>query len=351
LNHLSEETRRGEEGIMKLFLSWSGEVSQKVAQALRNWLPYIVQPVRPFLSTIDISKGERWNNVLSQELKDASYGIVCVTPYNIQKPWMNFEAGMLASFFDRSSLTPLLFRVDRSAITGPFSQFQSALCNEDDILSMVCSINYKLGDAKLDHEVLIRTFDVWWKELKKELDSIPAATQNETRTQYEWLYLADDLVLHETRAAEIWIVTSNIYEYALGDGIRGIVSDNLERGVTYRYFLPKETPDSDIRALVDMASKTNKSKHVLNYGLFSKDAFEKVVATDYVIINPESDSNADGGLPRRMFLRLPIKKNDQAFWIEVDERSTMNFKDRFADLWLKSVAATETLKLAQGSGG
>jgi hypothetical protein len=60
---------------MKVFLSWSGEVSHKVAAELHTWLPYILQRVKPFLSSGDISKGERWSDVLANELQDASYGI------------------------------------------------------------------------------------------------------------------------------------------------------------------------------------------------------------------------------------------------------------------------------------
>ena len=81
---------------MKVFLSWSGDVSQQVAIALHKWLPYVLQRVKPFLSSSDISAGENWVDLLAEELQNTNYGIICVTPYNIRKPWINFEAGALS---------------------------------------------------------------------------------------------------------------------------------------------------------------------------------------------------------------------------------------------------------------
>ena len=80
---------------MKIFLSWSGEVSHEVAKVLDSWLPCVLQGAETFLSS-DISKGDRWSDVLAEELKEAHYGIICVTPFNIHRPWMNFEAGGLS---------------------------------------------------------------------------------------------------------------------------------------------------------------------------------------------------------------------------------------------------------------
>lgn len=39
---------------MKVFLSWSGEKSRAVAEALREWLPYINPEIEPSMSDSDI---------------------------------------------------------------------------------------------------------------------------------------------------------------------------------------------------------------------------------------------------------------------------------------------------------
>src|SRR5262245_54727881 len=98
---------------MKVFLSWSGDLSHKVAMALQGWLPLVIQTLEPFVSTEDIEKGARWSVTLDEQLKLSSYGILCITHENINAPWLNFEAGALSK---NVKISPFLFGIDRSDI-------------------------------------------------------------------------------------------------------------------------------------------------------------------------------------------------------------------------------------------
>ena len=115
---------------MKVFLSWSGETSHRVAIALHRWLPHMLHHIKPFLSSSDIKKGDRWSDALAVELQNAKYSIICVTPYNVNKPWMNFEAGALSKIVGSSFVAPFLFRLDRSGLKGPLLQFQVTVYSE-----------------------------------------------------------------------------------------------------------------------------------------------------------------------------------------------------------------------------
>jgi hypothetical protein len=78
---------------MSVFICWSGERSFAVAKAVQELLEANGVPV--FLSD-EIEKGTAWFASILDRLRRAKAGIVCLTPENLQSPWMHFEAGALA---------------------------------------------------------------------------------------------------------------------------------------------------------------------------------------------------------------------------------------------------------------
>ena len=86
-------TALSEGKIMEVFISWSGDRSEKVAEALRDWLPSVIQSVNPFMSASDIEQGSRWLNDLGIHLENAQFGLICLTQENLKAPWLLFEAG------------------------------------------------------------------------------------------------------------------------------------------------------------------------------------------------------------------------------------------------------------------
>lgn len=78
---------------MHVFISWSGRSSKAVAELLRVHLRSAIQALTPFMSSADINAGARWRDEIGEALGTTNFGIIVVTPDNVDAPWLNFEAG------------------------------------------------------------------------------------------------------------------------------------------------------------------------------------------------------------------------------------------------------------------
>jgi hypothetical protein len=157
---------------MKIFISWSGIVSKKIAEALRQWIPGVIQAARPYYSPDDISKGSRWSSEIAKELDNSKVGVICLTKDNLQAPWIMFEAGALSKNIEISKVCPMLFGVEPSDIQGPLVQFQAARFSKEEVKKVIRMINVELGENALAPDVLDSVFEMWWPKLKEAVDSI-----------------------------------------------------------------------------------------------------------------------------------------------------------------------------------
>lgn len=157
---------------MKVFLSWSDSRSKLIAEALRNWLPKVLQSVKPWMSDEDIGAGAQWLSEISQSLDECSVGIICVTPENQHNPWLQFEAGALSKTLDQTCVCPLVFDMTLGQLSGPLTQFQGNELTKNGMLKVLSTLNKKLVDP-MDGNELDEILDVWWGRLEDKLNSIP----------------------------------------------------------------------------------------------------------------------------------------------------------------------------------
>lgn len=173
---------------MKVFISWSGDLSKKYAEALRDWLPAVLQAVTPYFTPSDIEKGTRWSTDIATELASSQVGIICVTRDNLHADWILFEAGALSKSLDKSHVCPIIFGISNTDLSGPLKQFQTTDFERADILKLISVINNKLGDNKLSPKTLDAVFDKWWPDLEakiKNISSTVAAPKEPVRSDRE----------------------------------------------------------------------------------------------------------------------------------------------------------------------
>lgn len=160
---------------MKVFLSWSGPRSKRVAEALGDWICQVIQAVEPWVS-VDIEKGARWNKEIAAQLDSTEIGIFCLTRDNLQSPWLHFEAGALSKGQDGRVCTFML-DVHPTDVKPPLSDFQATTFEREDVQKLLFFLNTRLGtagDRPLDEERLRRLFEKFWPELEAKLKEIAA---------------------------------------------------------------------------------------------------------------------------------------------------------------------------------
>ena|SRR2546421_838966 len=157
-----------------VFISWSGERSRHVAQALRAWLPMVLQTARPFMSKKDIDKGSRWHIELAKALEATKVGIVCLTPENQLASWLLFEAGALSKTVDRGTraCTYLLAGLKPQDVLAPLSEFQATEAQKEETRQLIQDVNVALGSA-VHEPTLNELFDLAWPKLEAQLGSLP----------------------------------------------------------------------------------------------------------------------------------------------------------------------------------
>jgi hypothetical protein len=150
---------------MKVFVSWSGPRSRVVAEALRRWLPDVVNAVEPFVSEQDIEKGDVSSQVIADQLRDSSFGIICLTRENQERPWINYEAGALSKVVgdSKAKVATLLIDIDDpSDVIGPLRAFQwTRLRAVPDMKLLIAAIAKAAGDTR-SREQLDRVVDRLW---------------------------------------------------------------------------------------------------------------------------------------------------------------------------------------------
>jgi len=162
---------------MKVFISWSGALSNSLAESFRTWLPGALQSVKPYFTPSDIEKGSRWSSEISKELEASDVGILFITRENITSSWLIYEAGALSKRLEKSKVCPVIFGISPNDLPGPLRQFQATEFNKDDFHKLLKTINQSSSEIKLGDSVLDEVFEMWWPRLEQKLNSTLSANK------------------------------------------------------------------------------------------------------------------------------------------------------------------------------
>src|SRR5262245_25187887 len=165
--------------MVKVFISWSGQLSKEIAEALYCWLPQTIQSLTPWMSAEDISVGTRWSSTIANELETAHFGVICVTPENVNAPWLQFEAGALSKTLANTFVCPYIFGLHPAELKGPLAQFQAVRADREGTHHLLRALNIAAGENGLSTSQLDQTFKVWWPRLQKGLASVATSASSQ----------------------------------------------------------------------------------------------------------------------------------------------------------------------------
>lgn len=155
---------------MKIFLSWSGNKSKALAALFKDWIVCVVQNCDPWMST-QIEAGSQSNSIINENLNELNFGILFLTKYNKEAPWILYEAGALSKGLDKNRICPLLIDLDWSEVKGPLVQYNYVEPNKSGILNLVHSIHSSMK-SDTPQAIITRTFEPFWEIFKIKFDKI-----------------------------------------------------------------------------------------------------------------------------------------------------------------------------------
>jgi hypothetical protein len=163
---------------MRVFISWSGDRSHRVAMLLDDWLQCVLQACTPWLSSKDIDRGALWFSEINDQLANTSIGIICITAENKNKPWILFESGAIAKGLSTGRVCTFLVDVTSTDIENPLAQFNHTTPDRDGVWHLVRTINASLKESVLD-----KVFDTYWNQFDAKFKQIliEAPTNSNTK--------------------------------------------------------------------------------------------------------------------------------------------------------------------------
>lgn len=247
------------------FISWSGEQARAKAASLRGLIGDVLPEVgsRVFMSDTDIAAGSLWLTSIDSSLDKSSAGVIVVTPENVRNPWLQYEAGALATRVEKKMVIPLLSGIGPSGLAStPLSNFQALEMSKDSVAKVILSFAAALS-VERQEESIRRSFEKWWPDYETsilaapvsstkksatidDLYSLVASLQSSLRSQSDALSSLTSALV--SQAESVWIKPSNLRDFRLkgGVGLKTTFAGNALKGN-----LPGQEPDETTTAVLN----------------------------------------------------------------------------------------------------
>ena len=139
---------------MNVFIGWSN--CREIAARMNEFLGKFFRGHVHFDFSEDIPQGSVWHSRLTDCLKSADFGILCITPKS-HVSWLCYEAGALSQrVHEELLILPLLFGMDTASFRkafDPLSHYQHAVFSQDSMIKLLNAINNASRNLQEEEEV------------------------------------------------------------------------------------------------------------------------------------------------------------------------------------------------------
>ena len=150
---------------IRVFVSWSGKESKRVAKRIKELLPGIVPNVKAFFSP-EIRPGEEWARRISEVINQSQFALLCVTRGNLDSQWLNFEAGALWKASRGTPVCPLLLDLPVGKLRGPLKLFQAKRFRKGEFRDICEDLAKK---TRMNPDQVGINFNAIWPKLEKDV--------------------------------------------------------------------------------------------------------------------------------------------------------------------------------------
>lgn len=285
--------------MLKLFLSWSGSTSHKIADILGESLYSLFrESIEFFYSPENIRSGDKWLYELNEALKNSKFGILCITKDNLNSAWINFEAGAIGKSLVESKVCPVLINVDRNSMQNhPLNIYQSViLSDKEDMRKLLHSICNELEtrDKIAIVNILRKEFDTkWWPHFNGEIQAVlkeESETKNQTPKSIMTI-LAKHNIDPSTASQQYGILTpipENLF-HEIRREIIGLTSNSLVLvGSSLNEAFDSSNPTTDITNVIEERIKECEKEFSLQIFLSEPKLFDENYKPGRVEISSKS---------------------------------------------------------------
>jgi hypothetical protein len=133
--------------------------------------------------TTGIPYGEEWYPAIMDKLDEASDVVCLLTKHSVDRPWILYEAGVAKGKLDKKVIGIALGIPFKSAVTGPFAQFQNNDGDVDSVTNLILALMKKVPGLDPDQDVvkvLVEKFVAKSKEITDNVEKQSNGKDTET---------------------------------------------------------------------------------------------------------------------------------------------------------------------------